>query len=171
MKTLPDEARHGETVPDNALPVPRLDRRADGRLWLEWNGGAAAVSVNRCFPWSRRSRFISLRDDERQERWLVEDPAELDAYSREILEDALVEADFVFEITAIRQVEEEIEIRCWQVETRQGARSFQTRRDDWPRAMPGGGLLVRDVAGDLYLIATPENLDKHSRAEIAGFVD
>jgi hypothetical protein len=30
---------------------------------------------------------------------------------------------------------------------------FQTPRDEWPREVPGGGLLIRDVAGELYFIA------------------
>ena len=32
-------------------------------------------------------------------------------------------------------------------------RTFQTRLDHWPCELPGGGLLIRDVAGDLYYIA------------------
>jgi hypothetical protein len=33
----------------------------------------------------------------------------------------------------------------WRVHTDQGARRFQTRLDDWPRKLPDGGLLIRDV--------------------------
>lgn len=150
---------------------PTLERRIDGQLWLTRDGSAVPVRVAQCFPWSARNRFISLRDDERREVLLVDDPAALDAASRETLEDALVEADFVLEIEAIDAIDEEIEIRCWDVVTRQGPRRFQTRRDDWPRGMPGGGVLIRDVAGDLYYVGNTGTLDAKSRKLLDVFVD
>ena len=66
------------------------------------------------------------------------DPEALDAASRGAREWALANAGFVFEITRVLEIEEEVEIRHWRVETRQGERRFQTRLDDWPRALPGG---------------------------------
>lgn len=159
---LPEEA-HAERA--------RLERRGDGQLWLEQDGETGAVRIARCFPWSARNRFISLRDDDRRERLLVVDPARLDPGSREALEDALVEADFVLVIERISGVEEQIEIRCWDVETAQGRRHFQTRRDEWPRPVPGGGVLIRDVGGDLYHVRRPESLDRKSRELLAVFVD
>lgn len=150
---------------------PRIERRLDGQLWLAQDGKAHAVRIARCFPWSARDRFISLRDDERRERLLVEDPAALDRASREALEDALVEADFVLEVERVHAIDEEIEIRCFDVETRQGRRRFQTKRDDWPRVVPGGGVLIRDVAGDLFYVPRPAALDARSRALLDVFVD
>src|SRR2546426_3850223 len=84
---------------------------------------------------------------------------------------ALVAAGFVFEVTRVIAIDEEVEIRHWRVETREGARTFQTRLDDWPRLLPHGGLLVRDVVGDLYHLADPKALDKRSRALLWAFVD
>lgn len=150
---------------------PRLERRCDGQLWLTHGGRESAVRIARCFPWSARSRFISLRDEDRNELLLIEDPGSLDTCSRETLEDALVEADFVLDIERIRGIDEEIEIRSWTVDTAQGGRSFQTRRDDWPREVPGGGILIRDVSGDLYYIRNPAALDVASRKLLEVFVD
>ncbi len=149
----------------------RLERRADGRLWAVLGGTERAVWVRRCFPWSEPARFVSLRDDEETEFALVRDPAELDPASRRVLEEAMAAAGFVFEVTRVTAIEEEVEIRHWRVETRQGARSFQTRLDAWPRLLPHGGLLLRDVAGDLYHVADPAALDKQSRALLWAFVD
>ena len=50
-------------------------------------------------------------------------------------------------------------------------RSFQTHLDDWPRALPNGGILIRDVAGDLYRIAPPSQMDRKSRELLWAFVD
>ena len=149
----------------------RLERRADGRLWAVRGDAERAVWVRRCFPWSEPTRFVSLRDDAEAEFALVRDPAELDPASRRVLEEAMAAAGFVFEVTRVTAIEEEVEIRHWRVETRQGTRSFQTRLDAWPRVLPHGGLLIRDVAGDLYHVRDPAGLDKQSRALLWAFVD
>jgi hypothetical protein len=150
-------------------PVVRYG--ADERLHVVTEGGMVPVSVRLCFPWSEPRRLLSLRDDDEEEVALVEDPALLDAASREAVERALAEAGFVLEVTRVLEIVEEVEIRHWIVETRQGRRAFQTHLDAWPRALRGGGLLVRDVAGDLYRLSNPEELDRRSRELLWAFVD
>src|SRR2546427_2104744 len=147
-----------------------LEWRSDGSLWAVRDEEERAVSVRRCFPWSEPARHLSLRDSDEEEFALVRDPAELDPRSRAALEMALAVAGFVFEVTRVLEIEEEVEIRRWRVETRQGPRSFQTRLDDWPRAVPHGGPLVRDVAGELYHLSRPAALDPHSRGVLVAFV-
>jgi len=156
------------TRQDRAL---RVERRRDGQLWAERGDEARPVWVRRCFPWSEPTRYVSLLDHEKQEFALVPDVAALDEASRAALEDALAEAGFVLQVERIRSVEEEVEIRSWEVDTRQGPRSFQTRLDDWPREVPGGGYVVRDVAGDLYHVAAPEALDERSRELLWAYVE
>jgi hypothetical protein len=55
--------------------------------------------------------------------------------------------------------------------TAQGPRQFQTHTDAWPRELPGGSLLLRDAAGDLYLVRDPSRLDEASRSHLWAFVD
>jgi hypothetical protein len=148
-----------------------LERRADGRLWAGRGDVERSVTVRRCFPWSEPARYVSLRDEDEEEFALVADLADLDPASRSALETALAEAGFVFVVTAIRDVNEEVEIRAWRVVTAQGPRRFQTRLDDWPRELPGGGILIRDVAGDLYHVPAPGALDRRSRELLWAFVD
>ncbi len=162
------ELRAFENKEWNAL---RLERRIDGQLWATRRGESCAVSVRRCFPWSEPKSFISLRDSDEKEFALVRQLADLDPDSCRVLERSLAEAGFVLEIVAIESVEEEVEIRSWKVQTVQGPRSFQTRLDDWPRQVPSGGTLIRDVAGDLYYIGDPNSLDKNSRDLLWAFVD
>jgi hypothetical protein len=148
-----------------------LKNHGDGRLVAVIGERTVAVKLRQCFPWTEPTRHVSLRDSEDKEVALVEDPASLDEDSRQALELALAEAGFVLEVTRVLDIDEEIEIRQWKVETKQGARSFQTHLDDWPRVLPSGGLLIRDVAGDLYRLADPKELDKKSRALLWAFVD
>ncbi len=153
----------------------RVWRGTDGRLWAQRpgfaDGVARAVRVCRLFPWSHPTEYVSLRDDDEEELGLVRVASDLDPDSRDALELALAEAGFVMEITAIRSIEEEIEIRTFEVETKQGPRTFQTERDEWPRELGEHGLLIRDVAGDLYAVRDPESLDATSRKLLWVFLD
>ena len=153
------------------MPRTVLRTAADGRLHVHVDGRCVPVRLRQCFPWSEPGLHLSLRNDEDREVAIVDDPAELDADSRRALEHALAEAGFVLEVTRVLDIDEEIEIRQWKVETRQGPRSFQTHLDDWPRTLPNGGILIRDVAGDLYRLASPESMDKKSRELLWAFVD
>jgi hypothetical protein len=150
---------------------PTLRGGAGGRLTMRIGDVMRSVKVRQCFPWSEPRRHFSLRDDDDAELALIENPADLDAESRQALEHALAEAGFVFEVTRVVDIDEEIEIRNWLVDTKQGRRRFQTHLDDWPRELPGGGMLVRDVAGDLYHLDNPKALDKGSRELLWAFVD
>lgn len=141
----------------------RIWRHEDGKLRAALNGVERVVHVRRCFPWSEPGRYISLRDDDDREFAYVGSIDELTTESRTVLEQALAEAGFLLEITAVHEVREEVEIRSWSVATRQGHRRFQTRLDDWPLQIPGGGLLIRDVGGDLYHVPAPDRLDDESQ--------
>jgi len=129
------------------------------------------VRLRQCFPWSEPGRHLSLRDDDDEEVALVDDPATLAPASRRALERALAEAGFVLEVVRVVEIEEEVEIRQWTVETAHGRRFFQTHLDDWPRSLPAGGLLIRDVAGDLYRLPAPATMDPRSRELLWAFVD
>ena len=158
--------------PDNDVePALALERRPDGRLWLSLGSRSEPVRPVRCFPWTAPDQHVSLRDDDDTELAYVATPAELDAESRRALSQALEDAGLVLRITAVEEIEEDYEIRCWKVQTRQGPRTFQTRLETWPRPVPGGGLLVEDVAGDLFWIPEPETLDARSRKLLWAYID
>jgi Domain of unknown function (DUF1854) len=143
----------------------------DGRLFAIVAGESVPVRLRQCFPWSEPHRHLSLRDEDDEEVALVEDPAALEPDSRRAIEQALAEAGFVLEVVRVLSIDEEVEIRQWKVETKHGPRSFQTHLDDWPRALPMGGLLIRDVSGDLYLLSTPGEMDRRSKELLWAFVD
>jgi hypothetical protein len=150
------------------LPVLRI--AADGRLLVMIDDVLVPVRLRQCFPWSQPTQHLSLRNDDDREVAIVDDPEQLEPESRQALEQALAEAGFVLEVTRVVDIDEEVEIRQWTVETQQGKRLFQTHLDDWPRVLPNGGLLIRDVAGDLYRLL-PEQMDKQSRELLWAFVD
>jgi hypothetical protein len=160
-----------QPLPKPPEPELHLERQPDGRLAALRGGVLTPVRPIRCFPWSGPAAYISLRDDQDREVALVVDPADLEPASRAHLEDELAHAGFVLRIARILAIVDELEIRLWRVDTQQGARTFQTARDEWPRALPGGNLLLRDVAGDLYLIPPAAELEPTTRRLLWPFTD
>src|SRR5207237_746536 len=152
----PVEGRNAMTLvaTERAAPTLRLEWRSDGSLWALRGDEERAVAVRRCFPWSEPARYLSLRDSEEEEFAVVRDPADLDARSRAALEMALAVAGFVFEVTRLLEIDEEVEIRQWRGEGRQGPRTCQTRLDGWPRVWSHGGPLLPAIAGELSHLST-----------------
>lgn len=142
---------------------PTLVTCPDGRLGLVKDGVPVPVGVGRCFPWTSPDGFLSLRDEDGGELALVESPDDLDSDSREALRRELDQSGRTFTVTGIDAMGKEIELRCWEVRTAHGPRSFQTELDEWPRKLPDGGLLIEDLFGDLYRIPDPRRLDPASR--------
>ena len=158
-----------ETAP---LPASlTLQKRHDGRLWALLAQRAAPVKLRRCFPWTFPERYISLQTEDNAELAFVSDPKELDSASQAALSQALSEVGFVFLIQRVYSVEEDFELRCFKVETPQGPRAFQTALDAWPRETPDGGLLIQDVAGDVFRIEDAASLDPRSRELLWELVD
>lgn len=144
------------------MTTPSLLQLPDGRLALQSDSGPRPVQLNRCFPWSHPDRFLSLRDPDGNELLFLQNPDDLDPASRELLQDELAQSGSLFEIESIQSLSKEIELRCWEVTTRQGPRSFQTELDEWPRTLPDGRLLIEDLFGDLYVV-DPARLDPAGR--------
>jgi hypothetical protein len=168
---MPDH-NNRQKSPGDTTPAPvRLARTEDGRTVVALDGASCPVQVSSCFPWSAPGTFLSLRDDAGHEVALIPSVDDLDEESRRILVQALRDSAFAFEITHVALVKKEFEIRHWEVTCVEGTRVFQTRMDDWPRPLPPHGLLVTDVAGDVYVIPDWTVLDKHSRRQLAMFVE
>jgi len=150
----------------------QLTLAGDGRLLLAGKDhNAQPVKVVRCFPWLAPTRYVSLRDAHEREVAFVDDPDQLDSASRRALQGALAHAGFVIEVTSIDSIEEDFEIRRYCVRTSRGKRSFQTARDEWPRALQDGRLILEDVSGDLYALPRPDKLDPKSQKLLWPFMD
>ncbi len=152
-------------------PPPEIRRDGDGTLQIIHEGKPVTVILRPCFPWSASTRFISLCENENKEIYLINRLDDLDDASRQAVEASLAESTFTLEVTAIKKIKKEFDLRLWTVETKQGPRRFQTKLDDWPRNLPDGGMVIRDLTGDLYHIADPDNLDRKSARLLWSFRD
>ena len=164
---------NGKTdVDDHGAAVSiRLTRAEDGRIMAHKGEDTYPVNINACFPWSAPGSFVSLRDDDNHEVALIDDPKSLDADSQAVLAHGLNQVNFAFEIQSITVLRQEFEIRHWEVVCAQGERRFQTRRDEWPQQIEGSGLLITDVAGDVYMIPDWTRLDRQSRKLLTMYID
>jgi hypothetical protein len=164
----------------NSSFTPALTRLASGRLAVipadakptqaEVAPAPIPVEARLCFPWSAPNRFVSLRDDEGSEVAFVENPGALDEDSRSALSQALSETRFTLKINAIVSIERDFELRVWKVETDAGARTFQTKIDDFPLPLQDGSYLIKDLAGDLFWVEDPEKLPRQSRELLWAYV-
>jgi hypothetical protein len=110
------------------------------------------VDIKKCFPWSHHDRFLSLRNKDDEEVYLLEDINQLDDSSKEHLIKFLSQSDFMMKITDILSIEEEVELRNYKVVTTSGARSIQTKLDDWPQILKNGSVIIQDLCGDTFVI-------------------
>jgi hypothetical protein len=149
--------------------MPQLNSNEAGQLLLHSQRGNIPVRPVACFPWSEPNNYISLRNEAGMEVGFNHSTAELDDSSRTALETTLRQTRFVFEVAGIEKVEDEFELRTWSVTTHQGPRSFQTKLDDWPRTLENGGIIIRDLSGDLYHIKDPTALDPTSQKLVWAF--
>jgi hypothetical protein len=154
-----------------------LDLRDDGaRLLLrepDGQGGTKETPVQAvsCFPWSRRNAFVSLRDEKGKELRLIEDLDRVPEAARGLVEAHLTRRLFVPRITAVRAITMDAELFRWEVETDAGPRVFVATRNDYPRSLGDGRVLVKDVGNDLYLIENPAALDARSRRLLWIYLD
>ncbi|MFP6872707.1 MAG: DUF1854 domain-containing protein [Verrucomicrobiales bacterium] len=153
------------------MSLPDINLSSSGQLQVISGGKTTAVRVQSCFPLSQPGRFFSLLDCDGNEVGMVENPADLDAPARAAIETALADAAFTIKVTAIESIENDIDLRIWKVVTAAGSRTFETRLGSWPRKLEDGGVLIQDVAEDLYHIEDINALDAKSRQLLWAFSD
>ncbi len=78
---------------------------------------------------------------------------------------------FVIEIEQIINITEDFQLRIWDVQTKHGARTFETKLDAWPHKNPDETLLIEDVSGDLFVIKSVEDMGKQSKKLLSPYID
>ncbi|MEC7277506.1 MAG: DUF1854 domain-containing protein [Bdellovibrionota bacterium] len=147
-----------------------LWRQENGILCLKYGEREVEVFLKQCFPWTTPGRFLSLRDKDDNEVCLIEDLEQINNEARALLKEELAFSQFVLNIINVKNIEEDVELRRFQVETSQGLRVFQTKLEDWPEVLENGTILIEDLAGDLFRITNWRELDSHSQKELSPYV-
>jgi hypothetical protein len=153
------------------MPLPDIKLSKSGQLQVVRDEQTTAVRVQPCFPLSDPDRFFSLLDADGNEVCMIENPSALDGAGHDALSSAIADAAFTIKVTSIEAINNDIDLRIWQVVTSSGARTFETRLGSWPRKLEDGGVLIQDIAEDLYHIENVDALDSKSRQLLWAFSD
>jgi hypothetical protein len=124
------------------------------------------VRVRRAFPWSKPSRYISIRNAEGKEVLLVDDLQQLPAALRTTIENALAGAQFIPTIKRIVDLDMSFGHQNWTVETDRGPASFRVQEREDVRFMADGKFTIKDADGGIYLLPSLEDLDPMSRRAV-----
>lgn len=127
-----------------------------GAEYKDYNG---RVNIVRIFPMSKKSEYLSVRDDDYGELGIIET---LDGFSEEqkkIIDAELARRYFAPEITSVYDVKEEFGNMFWTCETSAGKRSFTVRDLANNIINDGnGGIIIVDTDGNRYTSENPRAL-------------
>ncbi len=149
----------------------QLKIKKNGLLFLIKGDEEIEVTPKSCFPLERPREFISLIDKKGKEAYII---TRLDDAPESIsvpLEKYLGQKKFTIRINKILHIEEDYQVRVWQIESEQGKRKFQTSLQVWPIEREDGTYHIQDLSGDIYTIPSKEMLDKKSIEIVSPFID
>jgi len=143
-----------------------------GRLVLKRPGHDDVVDVRlrRAFPWSQKSRYVSIRDSEGKEVLLIDDLSTLSAQQRETIEHWLRDTSFIPRITAIDHVDVRFGYQQWKVQTDRGTAEFRVQEREDVRFLPDGRFRIKDADGTIYEMAPLDKLDHASRRAVEALI-
>jgi len=121
------------------------------------------VEAVRVFPISDPEGWISISDAEGRELASIQNPGELSAEVRGLLEAELARRDFVPVIERIVSVSTDTEPSEWKVETDRGVTTFLLNGEEDVRRLGAHGGMIIDLQGIRYLIRDTRSLDGESR--------
>jgi len=159
-----------ETAPKSDLRLldpKRTHLKMDGygrlRLEVGFEERYGPVRAVRCLPLTRPYEFISIQLDEGEEVGVIPDLRELDAESRQAVEQDLELYYLKAEVHAILGVESRNGIITWDLETSLGPRRVHVRDRQNIRSLPNGCTVLTDIHGAKFEVPPVEKLDEKSR--------
>ena len=163
---MSNETKNTDSTGCNETAAVRLARNERGQIELRRGRETdpiAPVRLARCFPWSLRNRYISIRDKEGQELVLLESLDGVEPDTRTLIEQELDQQEFIPRITAVDNVDDDYEVMAWKVRTDRGPIELQVKSNDDIRQLDDGRVIVRDHAGGKFEVRDLYQLDARSR--------
>ncbi|NLK08589.1 MAG: DUF1854 domain-containing protein [Firmicutes bacterium] len=138
----------------------RLYMEAEGKVW-------GPVKVQRAFPLTASDAMLIVQDDEGRYLGMIQEYKTMDEASLVVLEEELEREYFLPKITKIHEIEDDLRLLTWHVETDRGPRVFevQNRRADiqW---FTDTHVVIQDADGNKYEISDLSKLDPASRQKV-----
>ena len=155
-----------------ACPIRGITRNKLGQLVADVEGRDGPIEdarIARCFPWTLPSHYVSLRDKDGKEVVLLKTLDELDAASRQVVEQELREKVFNPRITRVVDYRNEFGVVSITAQTDRGEVTFQIRSRDDVRMLSDTRGLFRDADGNIYELADLNAIDPSSRKYLQEF--
>lgn len=140
-------------------------------LYLNQDKDKEMVTLKKCFPWSEGASFFSVRNAKDDEVAFISKLEELSASDYQAIARYFESHHSQFTINKLISVDEEYDLRLFQVETQFGKRNFQMRTDDWPIILSEGRILLYDINGDFYVIEDLKKLTAKEQKTLNYLVD
>jgi len=147
-------------------------KNTEGNILLNTDGRQQIIAnATAAFPLSDPQRIISLRDHNGQEIGILDDVSRLDPHSKPIISEALERSYFMPRITDILDIQENLNVFEWEVETDKGLRTFEVRsiRKNI-RRIGQRQLIIKDVDGNRYEIRDWMTLPPHPQGLLEPFL-
>jgi hypothetical protein len=140
-------------------------------LYLSEDKDKEMVTLKKCFPWSEGASFFSVRNAKDDEVAFISKLEELSASDYQAIAKYFESHYSQFTINKLVSVNEEYDLRLFQVETQFGKRNFQMRAEDWPIILSEGRILLYDINGDFYVIEDINKLTAKEQKTLNYLVD
>lgn len=148
----------------------RIYQKNNQQLYFSNGEKENEVRIKQCFPWSIPDKFLSLRNSQDDEVYIINDINDLDIKMQRVIKNYLKSIEFVLEIKDIIKIEEDFELRRYEVLTLNGQRTFQTKLDEWPLVKDNGNIYIEDVAGDIFFLKTVNNLGPKGKKLLSTYI-
>ena len=148
------------------LAQVRISRNERGQLVLRTAEDAEPIEnvrVTKCFPWSLRDRYVSIRDKDGNEQVLLPDLGGMSAETRRLIDQELDAQDFIPTITSVAAIIDNFGVMIWDVQTDRGPVELQIKTTDDIRRLDQRRVLLKDHAGGLFEIRDLAELDPTSQ--------
>lgn len=140
-------------------------------LYLNEDKDKEMVTLKKCFPWSEGASFFSVRNAKDDEVAFISKLEELSGSDYQAIAKYFESHYSQFTINKLISVNEEYDLRLFQVETQFGRRNFQMRAEDWPVILSEGRILLFDINGDFYVIEDINKLTVKEQKTLNYLVD
>ncbi len=160
-----DEANPAALAADAAPSSLRVFRAPPWHTRLTVDGVVSFLVARpvRAAPLTDPDRYISFLDARNEEICMVNDLAELDDESRQVVEADLAAHYLTATILSIDSARNEFGTSYWDVQTNRGARDFVVQNAaENARWLGANRLLLLDVDGNRFEIPAIDRLDKRS---------
>jgi hypothetical protein len=128
------------------------------------------VNLSLCFPTEHSGKYISVKNKDGDELNFINSLDDLELDQSELIKMILKDQRVSQNIVKINNINDEIELRVFNVETTSGNTLFYTKLEDWPTKKANGTFIIRDINSDEYVLDF-ESLDIRSKKKVSPLID